>query len=824
MFESFNRNYRSLYFLLTLLTFVSLNAQDKKTVHDIEKTYLHTDKSRYFMGEDLWYKAYNVNANNNLLSSNSNVLYVELISPDSKIIARNKTNLEMGLGHGDFKLTDSVGVKPGVYQIRAYTNWNRNFGDDFVFKKNIEIIDVFEAHFNRKEVEISPAQSPKDIGNNIQNTYTIDFFPEGGSLLENVASVIGFKAIDTNGTPIKAEGTIFDSDNQKVTSFSSVHDGMGQFQMIPLQGKSYYAIVKSDTGEEILQDLPDVLKEGYLLSFKRFKGRNILSVNTNRYTLSQNSSQELKLVCKSKGIEYLESQLELKETTLSFELPSKELSEGISQITLYDSRSRPQSERLVYVEKEHDLEVSLETDKTSYKPNEKVNISVTSKSKSGATKSASYSLSVTDMNGVENDIDYGTTISSCFLMESDIRGQVHHPSYYFNLKNLERLEHLDFLLLTQGWRDFLWKTLPKQNDSIMYKAEKGFCISGNVKQVFGKKPLANNNVTLALMNGKHFNAFNATTDTLGCFQFEDLMFFGKTNLQLNSRNEKGKFSGKILLDSIGQPPMKVSFKSKSRSLPKEKGVVEHVYKKYIDFGIQPENVLDEVEIVGKKRNDIVVFHGLVDNSYVADEETKTFSSIYEILQQKIPGVNLLSPDSAAQMQIRARYSGGIYVIYFTRFRIEPIILIDGFPIVDKVQLEDVNPDEIEKIEAIRGAQAMAYYGEEGASGLIAIYTNRHLVNKPKKDVVSSVKKEIEGFYEARTFYVSNLEKNNLEEDKKAEARNTIYWAPYLHPDKKGHANVSYYNAGVETKVKVALEGITSSGTPVVKNTYYTIKK
>ncbi|AXP79905.1 MG2 domain protein [Mariniflexile rhizosphaerae] len=819
MFESFNRNYRSLYFLLTLLTFVSLHAQDKKTAYDIEKIYLHTDRSRYFMGEDLWYKAYNVDVYNNLLSNHSNVLYVELISPDSNIIARNKTNLEMGLGHGDFKLTDSVGVKPGVYQIRAYTNWNRNFGEDFVFKKNVEIIDIFDAHFNPNKLQVTPTNGVISETHK-QNIFKIDFFPEGGSLLKNVASVVGFKAVGSNGNPINVEGEVYDSDNELVTSFTSVHDGMGQFQMIPISGKQYYVKIRTQSGIELRKTLPKALDQGYLLSFKIFKGRNIISINTNQETLKQVSNHELTLVCKSKGVTYLESQLNLRETTLSFELSKAKIPEGINQITLYDSKNRPQSERLVYVEKEHDLEVSLETDKTSYKPNEKVNINVTSKSKSGATKSASYSLSVTDMNGVENNIDYGTTISSYFLMESDIRGQVHHPSYYFTPENSKRLEHLDNLLLTQGWRDFIWKTLQKPKDSMIYKVEKGFTISGRTKQVFGKKPLINNHVTLALMNGKNFNAFSTTTDTLGGFKFEDLLFSGKTNLQLNSRNEKGKFSGKILLDSIEQPPMKASFKSKSRSLPKEEGVVDHVYKKYINFGIQPENVLDEVEIVGKKRNDIVVFHGLVDNSYIADEETKTYADIYQLIQQKIPGVTLSSDGNG----VVARYPYGRYILFFNRYATEPIILIDGFPIVDKTQFEDVDPDEIEKIEAIRGAQAMAYYGEESSSGLIAIYTNRHLGNKPKKDAISTVKKEIEGFYEARTFYVPNPEKNNLEADKKTEARNTIYWTPYLHPDKKGLANVSYYNAGVETKVKVALEGITSSGTPVVKNTYYTIRK
>ena len=39
----------------------------------------------------------------------------------------------------DFQLNDSINVAAGKYQLRAYTNWMRNFGDDFLFEKEIEI-------------------------------------------------------------------------------------------------------------------------------------------------------------------------------------------------------------------------------------------------------------------------------------------------------------------------------------------------------------------------------------------------------------------------------------------------------------------------------------------------------------------------------------------------------------------------------------------------------------------------------------------------------------------------------------------------------------
>ncbi|RVT74938.1 hypothetical protein EOD40_12250 [Flavobacterium sufflavum] len=793
-----------------------MQAQDKKSISDIEKVYLHTDRSTYFVGEDLWYKAYNVRASNNLLFDNSNILYVELISPDSKIIARNKTKLEMGLGHGDFQLQDSLGVKPGVYQLRAYTNWNRNFGEDFVFKKNIEIIDVFESHDKTKTPQnISLETKTTKKGETTQNTFHIDFFPEGGSLLENVASVVGFKAVDINGNPIDIKGEIYDSDNELVTAFESVHDGMGKLQMLPTEAKKYYAKIKSSIGEEIKVELPNVLKQGYLLSFRTMKGRNIISISTNEAILVQNPNPLLTVVCKAKGISYLETAQTLTETTLSFELPKDKTPEGISQITLFDCNNKPQSERLIFIEKEQDLDIQLLTDKPSYQPNEKAIVSVSSKSKTGAAKSASFSLSVTDMNRQVEEKDFNSNICSYFLMESDIRGKVYHPGYYFDKTNPKRLEHLDNLLLTQGWRDFVWKTMSKVEETNPYKVEKGITISGRVKQLFADKPLVNNNITLALMSKKKHNIFNATTDSIGRFQFENLLFSGKTNMYLNTRDEKGKFRGEIVLDSIELAPIPVKLKKELIVLPETNEVAENVFKKFIAFGVKPENILKEVLVTAttKKKDDIVANYGnygFADKSYIADEDTHLFINIYELIQQKIPGT----------------ISDGGSSVRFTRYEEGPIFIVDGrriYPDEQSSWVDVINPSDVVKIDVITGAQATLFFGEEGEKGIIAIYTKPNTGNKPKKDPFQSIKQEIEGFYTARVFYSPDPEKPDVELDKKAAVRNTIYWNPYVHPDKTGNTSLNYYNTKVETKVKVALEGITATGIPVVKNTYYTIK-
>lgn len=807
MFKSFIGNQKSsvLCFLLVLLSFSFLQAQDKKANPEVEKVYLHTDRSRYFIGEDLWYKAYNVHANNNILFDNSNILYVELISPESKIVASNKTNLEIGLGNGDFHLADSLGIKPGLYQLRAYTNWNRNFGEDFIFKKNIEIIDVFEAHSTLKKMPTNVTQ-PKSVAIKTENNFQIDFFPEGGSLLESVSSIVGFKAVDTSGNPINVSGEVYDSDNELVTSFSSPHDGMGKFQILPIEGKNYYAKIKNAGGTELKVNLPKAVKQGYLLNFRVFKGRNILTINTNPATLSQNPNAAVTVVCKAKGMAYLESTQTLTELTLSFELAKEKAPQGISQITLYDNNNRPQSERLVYIEKDQDLEVQLTTDKPSYQPNEKATVNVSSKSKAGVAKSASFSLSVTDMNGITDEKDLGTNISSFFLMEADIRGNVHNPGYYFDAGNLKRLDHLDDLLLTQGWRDFLWKTAPKFNGTMSYVAEKGITVTGRVKQLLGEKALVNNNMTLALMNKKGMNIFNAVTDSLGSFKFENIMFSGKTNMFLNSRNEKGKFRGEIIVNPIEQPPLLITFKNEPINwTDSTRLIVENVFKKYAAFGVQPENVLDEVNIVAKKKKSLKSYFGIPEFTYITDDDKTTFIDIYEMIIQKVPGV-MPFEDSVS----------------FTRNSAPPLFVLNG-NIAFKEEIASIRPEDVEKIEVVKGLQATTFFGEEAANGFIALYTKPNTGNRVKEKF-HSIKREVMGFYTAKAFYTPSLDKPDFELENKEAVRNTLYWNPYVHPDKTGNVSVNYNNTKVETKVKVTLEGITATGIPVVKNTYYTIKK
>ena len=81
-----------------------------------EKVYLHLDRSYYSPGDHVWFKSYVTSGNFNFLSSLSQLIDVELISPEDEVIQGIRLPLSAGISFGDFKLDSTLA--DGDYRIR----------------------------------------------------------------------------------------------------------------------------------------------------------------------------------------------------------------------------------------------------------------------------------------------------------------------------------------------------------------------------------------------------------------------------------------------------------------------------------------------------------------------------------------------------------------------------------------------------------------------------------------------------------------------------------------------------------------------------------
>ena len=111
---------------------------DIRTKMPVEKLYLQLDKSDYILGDTLHFKSYLLNGDYLDASKRSGLLYVELDNVNNKPIKRIVTPIKMGISWGDIPL-DEKEISDGNYTLRAYTNWMQNFGNDYVFTKNITV-------------------------------------------------------------------------------------------------------------------------------------------------------------------------------------------------------------------------------------------------------------------------------------------------------------------------------------------------------------------------------------------------------------------------------------------------------------------------------------------------------------------------------------------------------------------------------------------------------------------------------------------------------------------------------------------------------------
>jgi len=98
-----------------------------------EKIYLHTDKPTYSAGENIWFRAYCVDASYHIPTQLSKFIYLELINRQDSILKRIQIKQTDSCFYGNLTIPSTT--PPGEYCLRVFTNWMQNNEEDFYIKK-----------------------------------------------------------------------------------------------------------------------------------------------------------------------------------------------------------------------------------------------------------------------------------------------------------------------------------------------------------------------------------------------------------------------------------------------------------------------------------------------------------------------------------------------------------------------------------------------------------------------------------------------------------------------------------------------------------------
>ncbi|MBO9672453.1 MAG: carboxypeptidase regulatory-like domain-containing protein [Sphingobacteriaceae bacterium] len=776
---------------------VSVGA-DKQTVKlFFEKSYLQADRSYYGTGEDIWFSAYLVNGKSSSLTSTSNNLYVELLSPESEILDRKMIRLDGGLGKGDFKLKDSI--PSGWYGIRAYTNWMRNFGDDFVFLKRVYISNNRIENAALFTGSTAHASNPKK---------SIAFFPEGGALVEGLTGIVAFKTNDDAGNGVKATGSVISAHGDTVTTFRSTEAGMGIFAFTPRTGEKYK--VEGFYGKEkFSSELPVILKKGLSLHVTTDSVTVKATISANEPMFNELKDKNISVVIKHAGDNIYTGSIRLSKAIASVSIPTKGFPKGISSITLFDDANRPNCERLVFIQDDNQVDFTVIPGKPIYKPREQAVIKVKATNALGKPVKTAFSFAAVD--GLVPDD--GNNIVSYLMLQSEVKGEIKNAAQYFDVKNPSRLKQLDLLLLTQGWRDYIWKKLADSAIKISYLPEPGITVKGLVREKLADKPIPNMNITLFGTNFTGNKIFTTKTDQNGRYFFDGLSWYDNQMVKISSKDDKGKKGGWLQIDTLVKPLNLAPLKTISSVIPNTLNVE---IKKRMDYNrtykFGDSISLNDIEIKAAQNNkvnlfqDVLTSFGYPEQVFNITAADYSYKGLEHFLLTKAKG------SYPAEENDTLGNEGVTFIANGKKVR--PVIKVNNREelFTQRLDYYSLTMDQINqvKIQHLLNSSGKDVY-------LISLNLKDEALRGPNLDLLNL---NLNGYYAARTFYSPNY---SHPATPNKDLRTTIFWSPSVKTNENGEATITYFNGDNRADILIKTDGITDKGVAVSAKTTYKVQ-
>ena len=770
----------------------------------IEKVFVHFDKTTLFPGENLWYTAYVTLGEFHHYSTASEVLYIDLVDKNNKVVASEKKSLFDGKSNGQLQIPFSV--SSDEYQLRAYTDWMKNFDEAFIFKKTIEIGNLQEGG---KSITYN-----KDID--------LQFFPEGGNMIANIAGRIAFKATNSYGYGVNLKGKIVDSKGNYIRSFQTKEKGMGLMSLKPNADEIYTAVLENGMSYQ----LPKVVSSGYHMFVNNINSKNIKIKVQASPELKQKNFYVIGHVMNQK---YFQGRFNFGGNPyVNIEIPKNRLPSGVVTLTLFDQNMKPWCERIVFVNNQDELIINTSLDKERLAQKGEVQVNVLITDTEGRPVATNFSMAITNKERIEKN-PHQSNILTHLLLESDIKGSIENPDLFFKDQKRATKYKLDLVMLTNGWRRFNWQKMKTSTDSIKkYSFTKGFLVSGIAKKMNGKV-LSDTRLDLITKSKDGLKMHKTKTSSNGQFTFKDLVLLDSTKLVFNAYSETNRpidirielderknpmsFTPKFLKNNLVSEPKKVV---KNNNIQSEYKKILQSYKTEDSVSmIKKGIVLDEVKVRGRKK---VI--GQKSRLGIEPDAKITIDGNQPFLNQiaNLPGVTFVGsqvPGSENPPRVSVRGSA-------------PLWVVDGIPIASiktgagnglspslqregivPLEIRYLNPRNIERVEVLKDIASTAQYGSRGGAGVILIYTKQGKF-EPLKTI--SPEFDIIGLNSEKEFYIPKYEINTSYKD----GRNlvsTLYWNPSLTTNKDGLTSIIFQNQGSLEEIQISIEALSEYGVP-----------
>ncbi len=642
----------------------------------------------------------------------------------------------------------------------------------------------------------------------VLNKVDLKFMPESGTFINGMEQNIAYKIADEFEKPVDAELEIFNNKNEKIAETSAYNFGMGSFLFTPKNGETYFAKVKKPENITEIFPLPIATNDGILL--------NITKEN-NEFKLKLNSTKARNIIIKGgfREKEIYSKTISVQKGIQEISISEQDLPIGICRFTLFENEI-PLAERIVFANENKQLQIKITPTKKNYLPREKVVLNIETLDENQKPIPSNLGISVIDDKLWTYADDKQNHITSWLLLDSELRGKIERPQFYFDKKEEKASKSLDLVMLTNGYRYF--EMIPEiiKNNKYKYLPEKKNPIYGIVEDE-NKKPVKSD-VYLVSEN----KILQQTTSEDGLFYFSDLENSNRNTLIAKSPKAKQEVKIRMLAYKLNVNPLEkqklknidveeiikeVEIKEKPKTENTDKQFSENKRKRSVSDTIKTQDIEEVVNIgYGIKKSNLTYAVSTVSTNNFPN------ANLFSALQGQVSGLQI-SPTSGSSGSNTNVVIRGISSISANA---DPLYVIDGV-VNNATQFRNLNNNEINSVSILKDAAATSIYGSRAANGVIVINTknsntsNLKIDITPKSyyDVFTIPRDSLTNYSYSRNFSYPEYKSTNTVY--RHDYREAIYWNPVVETNKNGKAKVEFYNSDANTTFRIMTEGISAKG-------------
>lgn len=792
-----------------------------------EKAHLHFDNTSYYVGDTIWFKAYVTLAEQQVFSAISRPLYVELVDQAGHIADRQIIKLTQGEGNGQFILPSSM--LSGYYEVRAYTRWMLAFDEPQYFSRTFPIYQLANSDKLERSIttyELTPSMETRPV--ETKEKLSLRFFPEGGQLVEGVTSRVAFKAESKNAGNVELSGTLYTKEGTEITTFETLHDGMGHFEYTP---SSQPALAKVNfQGKNYQFTLPQASSNGYVLQTVNNGGALLVKVSCNAAT----PQDTVAVFISHQGRPYIYQLISCRaDTPQQFALPARKLPAGVLQVSLINRAGNTLCERFVFAYPRAPLQISHKGLKEVYAPYAPIRCELQVNNAKGEPVPGKLSVSIRD--ALRSDyLEYDNNIFTDLLLTSDLKGYIHQPGYYFTSASPRKQTELDILLLVHGWRKYdMSRIIANTPFTPLQLPESQLVLNGQVKSTILKNKLKDIALSVIVKKEEGIITGETITDENGRFSIPVEDFEGTVEAVIQTRKvgkERNK-DASILIDRNFSPaPRAYSYKElhpEWKDIAYWQQKAEKFDSLYMDSVRRVEGLylLDEVEIKSKRRkgsnmatkineHSIDAYYDVRRSVDLLRDNGKIVTTIPELMEKLSPQFYWdRTNDTYTYRQKPICYIMDNHILSETETKMM-LTEVDGLAsIIISKGTGGINDDIVQnsKISEVSDSTGVDISRLDKYSVFYLIpLPRRNVLNKNQTAVLGTRQTVLQGYNSALEYYSPAYPTKELYMDK-VDKRRTLYWNPSVQTDENGKAVIECYNNQYSTPLIIEVETLSKEG-------------